>query len=71
VTYAPDTSGSYTARLYHENELLEVRQLEAGLSNNFVWACDFLGDDIWVATARGLSRGMLTVSESSGKETAQ
>jgi ligand-binding sensor domain-containing protein len=71
VTYAPDTSGSYTAQLFHENELLEVRQLEAGLSNNFVWACDFLGDDIWVATARGLSRGIWTESGSSSKEAAQ
>lgn len=60
VSYVPnEASTGYEARIYHEGDLLQVRPLERGLSNNFTWACDFVGDDIWVATARGLSHGSL------------
>lgn len=60
VSYVPNADATgYEARIYWEGRLLETRPLERGLSNNFTWACDFIGDDIWVATARGLSHGWL------------
>ena len=64
VTYAPangpmDYEGPWEARVYHEGELLKKVPLKQGLANNFVWAIDFQGDDVWVATSKGLSRGRL------------
>ena len=67
VTYGRDSTGTAPeARIYHEGDLLERRPLDAGLSHTFTWACAFLGDDIWVATARGLSRGRLAAEPSVG-----
>jgi len=64
VTYAPangpmEYQGPWEARVYHEGELLERVPLQHGLANNFVWGVDFQGDDVWVATSKGLSRGRL------------
>ena len=64
VTYAPrdDPSnymGPWVARNYSEGELLNTVALEAGLANNFVLGVDFHGEDVWVATAKGVSRGRL------------
>jgi len=64
VTYTP-THGpmkgdkGWEARIFHENELLETRKLSKGLANNFVLGVDFQGDDVWVATSKGVSRGTL------------
>jgi ligand-binding sensor domain-containing protein len=65
VTYAPrddvmDYEGAWVARIYREGELLETRPLEHGLANNFVLGVDFQGDDVWIATAKGLSRGSIS-----------
>ena len=64
VTYAPangpaEYTGPWEARVYHEGELLEKIPLHQGLANNFVWHVDFQGDDVWVATSKGLSHGSL------------
>ena len=64
VTYAPveepmDYKGPWEARVFHEGELLKKVPLEHGLANNFVLGVDFQGDDVWVATSKGLSRGSL------------
>jgi len=68
VSYVRNASlTGYEARIYHEGDLLEVRPLEEGLSNNFTWACDFMGDDIWVASAYGLNRGCLAPTGSLGQ----
>jgi ligand-binding sensor domain-containing protein len=64
VTYAPqgdpmDYKGPWAARLYREGELLETVALKQGLANNYVLGVDFQGDDVWVATSKGISRGRL------------
>ncbi|MBN1417206.1 MAG: regulator [Planctomycetes bacterium] len=63
VTYTPihgprEGDKGWEVRIFEEGKLLEKRPLARGLSNNFVWFCEFQGDDIWVATARGLSHGI-------------
>ena len=72
VTYAPqqdpmDYQGAWVARVYQEGDLLETVPLAHGLANNFILGVDFQGDDVWVATSKGISRGRLGSSESSGK----
>jgi ligand-binding sensor domain-containing protein len=62
VTYAPangpaEYQGPWEARVYREGELLERTPLEHGMSNNFTWGIDFQGDEVWVATSKGLSHG--------------
>jgi hypothetical protein len=64
VTYAPangpaEYKGPWEARVYREGELLERIPLEHGMSNNFTWGIDFQGDEVWVATSKGLSHGSL------------
>ena len=63
VTYAPqgkptEYQGPWEARLFHEGERLGSRPLARGLANNFVLGVDFQGDAVWVATAKGVSRGL-------------
>jgi hypothetical protein len=59
----PPLSGSimgdqgWEARIYDDDKLLEVVKLNSGLANNHVYGVDFQGDDVWVATSKGLSRG--------------
>ncbi len=72
VTYTPANGPlkgdeGWEARIHEEEKLLEKRPLKKGLTNNFVWSCEFQGDDIWVATSRGLSHG---IWKPSAKETA-
>ena len=72
VTYAPredpmDYRGPWVARVYHEGELLETVPLDHGLANNFVLGVDFQGDDVWVATSKGVSRGRLEAPAGVGK----
>ena len=64
VTYTPthgpmEGDKGWEARVFHENELLETHKLSEGLANNFVLGVDFQGDDVWVATSKGVSRGTL------------
>ena len=64
VSYVPvggpmEYTGPWEARVYQEGELVETVALERGLGNNFVLGVDFQGDDVWVATSKGLSRGRL------------
>ena len=63
VTYTPthgpmEGDRGWDARVYHEGDLLETVQLENGLTNNFVLGVDFQGEDVWVTTSRGVSRGI-------------
>jgi len=64
VTYTPvhgplEGHRGWEARIYERGQLVGRQPLAAGLAHNFVWAVDFQGDDLWVATSRGLSRGSL------------
>ncbi len=49
----------WEARIYDDSKLLQVIPLAHGLANNHVNGVDFQGDDLWVATSRGVSRGTL------------
>jgi ligand-binding sensor domain-containing protein len=62
VSYVPvngpdQFAGPWEARVYHEGEVLERIPLAHGLANNFTWGMDFQGDEVWVATSKGLSHG--------------
>lgn len=63
VTYTP-TEGpmegdrGWEVRIYHEGELLATQKLARGLANNFILGVDFQGEDVWVATSKGVSRGI-------------
>jgi ligand-binding sensor domain-containing protein len=64
VTYAPresptDYRGPWVARIFDDGDLLETIPLAQGLANNFVLGVDFQGDDVWVATSKGVSHGWL------------
>ena len=63
VTYTPihgpqEGDKGWEVRIFQEDKLLEKRPLKKGLTNNFIWYCEFQGDDIWVCTSRGLSHGI-------------
>ncbi|OQB37164.1 MAG: hypothetical protein BWY06_02510 [Candidatus Latescibacteria bacterium ADurb.Bin168] len=68
VTYARDENGvNRSVRIFQEDRLIQERKLEVGLSNTFTWGCDFQGDSIWVATAKGLSLGWVTTPSSTSR----
>lgn len=50
----------WVAKIFDDSKLLETIPLEHGLANNHVYGVDFQGDDIWVATSKGISHGTLT-----------
>jgi ligand-binding sensor domain-containing protein len=47
----------WEARIYEDDKLIEVVKLKNGLANNHIYGVDFQGDEVWVATSKGLSRG--------------
>lgn len=62
VTYAPSQGPlkgdlGWEARVYRENELLQTVKLDNGPAHNFVLGVDFQGEDVWLATSHGVSRG--------------
>ncbi|MBT6150036.1 MAG: hypothetical protein HOH74_31640, partial [Gemmatimonadetes bacterium] len=62
ITYAPvgeptDYKGPWEARLSNDGEAVRSVSLTQGLANNFVLGVDFQEDEVWVATAAGLSHG--------------
>lgn len=63
ITYAParspsDAEGPWEARCYREGERLRSVPLARGLGSNFIFGVDFQGEAVWVATAKGVSRGL-------------
>jgi len=48
----------YEIQIHHEGELIETRHLDDGLPNNFLLGCEFVGDQLWLATSHGLARGV-------------
>jgi ligand-binding sensor domain-containing protein len=63
VTYTP-THGpmeghkGWEARVFNDGDLIETKKLDKGLSNNFVLGVDFQGEDVWVATSKGVNHGI-------------
>ncbi len=49
----------WVAKIFDDSKLLETIPLEHGLANNHVYGVDFQGDDVWVATSKGISHGTL------------
>ena len=49
----------WEARVYDDSKLLQTVKLKNGLANNHVNGVDFQGDVVWVATSKGVSRGIL------------
>ncbi len=45
----------WEARIYDDAKLLKTVHLEHGLANNHIYGVDFQGDDVWVATSKGIS----------------
>ena len=48
----------WEARVYDDNKLIQTVKLEQGLANNHVYGVDFQGEDVWVATSKGVSHGI-------------
>jgi len=48
----------WEARIFDDGKLIGRVPLARGLANNHVNGVDFQGDDVWVATSRGVSRGI-------------
>ncbi len=49
----------WVAKIYDDSKQSETIPLEHGLANNHVYGVDFQGDDVWVATSKGISHGTL------------
>ena len=74
ITYAPagdlqDTTGPWVARRYEDDRHVGDIPLEKGLANNYILGVDFRGDEVWVATAQGLSVGRPATDERVGDAT--
>jgi len=48
----------WEARIYDDAKLVKTVKLAQSLANNHVYAVDFQGDDVWVATSKGISHGI-------------
>ena len=48
----------WEARVYDNDKLIQTIKLEQGLANNHINGVDFQGEDVWVATSKGVSRGI-------------
>lgn len=67
VHYPTDTYVAYyrnaddpggTAKIFRRGRLLREVPLEVSVAHNFMIGVDFDGDDVWLATAHGLSHGI-------------
>jgi hypothetical protein len=45
----------WEARIYDDSKLIQTVKLEHGLANNHIYGVDFQGEDVWVATSKGVS----------------
>jgi ligand-binding sensor domain-containing protein len=48
----------WEARIYDDAKLLKTVKLEKGLGNNHIYGVDFQGENVWVATSKGVSLGI-------------
>jgi ligand-binding sensor domain-containing protein len=48
----------WEARIYEDAKLIQTVKLEHGLANNHFYGVDFQGDDVWVATSKGVSHAL-------------
>ncbi len=45
----------WEAQIYDDSKLIKTVKLEHGLANNHFYGVDFQGEDVWVATSKGVS----------------
>jgi hypothetical protein len=45
-------------RISSGSQVIEQQRLSQSLAHNYTLGVDFQGDDVWVATAQGVSRGL-------------
>jgi len=58
VTYREnEEDGSGTVRISRDADTVETRRIPKCLPNNFINCADFQGDDIWIATSKGVAHG--------------
>jgi ligand-binding sensor domain-containing protein len=62
ITYRPVPDGSKGEVIITEGENKKTLITNSSMSNNFIWGMDYQDDILWIASAKGLSRG-----EASGK----
>ncbi len=48
----------WEARVYDDAKLIKTVKLAQGLANNHIYGVDFQGEDVWVATSKGISHGI-------------
>jgi ligand-binding sensor domain-containing protein len=48
-------SQGWEAKIFSDSKLIKTVKLEHGLANNHIYGVDFQGEDIWVATSKGVS----------------
>jgi ligand-binding sensor domain-containing protein len=58
VTYKATENGGSEVTVYRDGELVETRHLATGPGDNYVLWTDPREDEVWIATASGLSRGI-------------
>jgi ligand-binding sensor domain-containing protein len=69
ITYRPAADGKFGEILISTPDgRVERRQSGTSLAHNYILNLAFQGDDIWVATAKGLSHGMREPNHQSNKE---
>ncbi|HVM74629.1 MAG TPA: hypothetical protein VMT75_03230 [Candidatus Saccharimonadales bacterium] len=69
ITYRPAENGNGgDIAITTADKKVQHRQTSTTLAHNYILNLTFQGDDIWVATAKGLSHGMRETSHQSTKE---
>jgi ligand-binding sensor domain-containing protein len=48
----------WEVRIYDDSTLIGTVKLEHGLANNHIYGVDFQGENVWVATSKGVSLGI-------------
>ena len=66
ITYRPVANSTKGEVIITKGKNTKTLITNESMSNNFVWGMDYQDDVIWIASAKGLSKG-----ESSGKLMAQ
>jgi ligand-binding sensor domain-containing protein len=72
VTYKPaeDHDGTGVVELWQGGDKVAVQAADTTVAHNFVLSVDFLGDEVWVGTSHGLSRGFFAAGGESATESA-
>jgi ligand-binding sensor domain-containing protein len=67
ITYKTNENGKGGEIIITEGDKVTTEKVATSISNNFVLGVDFQDDVIWVATSKGVSRGIARKTESSAK----